>query len=47
LRSVTVNMEFNGALCRGLLAARFGEESPEDRSAELRRFVREATRELR
>lgn len=47
LRSVTVNTEFNGALCRGLLAARFGEEPPEDRSAELRRFVREATRELR
>ncbi|HJS85585.1 MAG TPA: iron-sulfur cluster assembly protein, partial [Acetobacteraceae bacterium] len=26
LRNVTVNMEFNGALCRGLLAARFDEE---------------------
>jgi metal-sulfur cluster biosynthetic enzyme len=30
LRSVTVNMEFNGALCRGLLAARFGEEPTKD-----------------
>jgi hypothetical protein len=47
LRSVTVNMEFNGALCRGLLAARFDEEPPEDQGAELRRFVGEATRELR
>ncbi|WP_428377820.1 iron-sulfur cluster assembly protein [Lichenicoccus sp.] len=28
LRRVTVNVEFNGALCRGLLAARFGEEQP-------------------
>jgi hypothetical protein len=47
LRSVTVNMEFNGALCRGLLAARFGEEEPEDGGAELRRFVHRAGRELR
>jgi metal-sulfur cluster biosynthetic enzyme len=47
LRSVTVNMEFNGALCRGLLAARFGEEQPEDQGAELRHFVRQAARELR
>ena len=29
LRRVTVNVEFNGALCRGLLAARFGEALPE------------------
>lgn len=29
LRRVAVNVEFNGALCRGLLAARFGEEQPE------------------
>ena len=28
LRRVAVNVEFNGALCRGLLAARFGEEAP-------------------
>ncbi len=28
LRRVSVNVEFNGALCRGLLAARFGEELP-------------------
>lgn len=28
LRRVTVNVEFNGALCRGLLAARFGEADP-------------------
>lgn len=28
LRRVTVNVEFNGALCRGLLAARYGEEQP-------------------
>jgi metal-sulfur cluster biosynthetic enzyme len=47
LRSVTVNMEFNGALCRGLLAARFGEEQPDDPGAELRHFVRQAGRDLR
>jgi metal-sulfur cluster biosynthetic enzyme len=47
LRSVTVNMEFNGALCRGLLAARFGEEPANPPDAELRRFVHEAARELR
>jgi hypothetical protein len=45
LRSVAVNMAFNGALCRGLLAARFDEEAPHDGSAELHRFVREAARE--
>ena len=28
LRRVAVNVEFNGALCRGLLAARFGEDEP-------------------
>lgn len=28
LRRVGLNMEFNGALCRGLLAERYGEESP-------------------
>jgi metal-sulfur cluster biosynthetic enzyme len=44
LRSVTVNMEFNGALCRGLLAARFGEDEPDERGPGLRHFVREAAR---
>lgn len=44
LRSVTVNMEFNSALCRGLLAARFGEDEPDDRGPGLRHFVREAVR---
>jgi hypothetical protein len=29
LRRVGVNAEFNGALCRGLLAARYGEAAPE------------------
>lgn len=28
LRRVAVNVEFNGALCRGLLAARYGETGP-------------------
>ena len=28
LRRVSVNVEFNGALCKGLLAARFGEADP-------------------
>ena len=28
LRRVMINVEFNGALCRGLLAARFGEPDP-------------------
>jgi metal-sulfur cluster biosynthetic enzyme len=44
LRSVAVNMEFNGALCRGLLAARFDEEEPDDRGPGLRYFAREAAR---
>jgi hypothetical protein len=42
LRSVTVNMAFNGALCRGLLAARFGEETPDDGSPGLRDFIKAA-----
>jgi metal-sulfur cluster biosynthetic enzyme len=29
LRGVSVNTEFNGALCRGLLAARYGEAEPQ------------------
>jgi metal-sulfur cluster biosynthetic enzyme len=47
LRSVTVNMAFNGALCRGLLAARFGEEMPGDESPGLRHFMRKAAHALR
>jgi metal-sulfur cluster biosynthetic enzyme len=42
LRSVTVNMAFNGALCRGLLAARFGEETPAGGSPGLRDFIKAA-----
>jgi hypothetical protein len=30
LRRVAVNVEFNGALCRGLLAARFNERNDDD-----------------
>jgi metal-sulfur cluster biosynthetic enzyme len=30
LRRVAVNVEFNGALCRGLLAARFNQPRPDD-----------------
>lgn len=53
LRGVAVNMEFNGSLCRGLLAARYGEEQPEEQQGEngaasngptLRDFVRQAAR---
>ncbi|MEO8715587.1 MAG: iron-sulfur cluster assembly protein [Acetobacteraceae bacterium] len=44
LRNVTVNMEFNGALCRGLLAARFDEPQPADTGPDLRHFLREAAR---
>jgi metal-sulfur cluster biosynthetic enzyme len=47
LRSITVNMEFNGALCRGLLAARFGEDQPNGRGTELRDFVGHRAKELR
>jgi metal-sulfur cluster biosynthetic enzyme len=47
LRSITVNMEFNGALCRGLLAARFGENQPNGRGTELRDFVGHRAKELR
>ncbi|MDQ2803735.1 MAG: iron-sulfur cluster assembly protein [Pseudomonadota bacterium] len=42
LRNVAVNMEFNGALCRGLLAARFNEEQPAEDGPGLRHFVRQA-----
>jgi metal-sulfur cluster biosynthetic enzyme len=45
LRSVTINMEFNSVLCRGLLAARYREEEPSGtREPELVDFVREAAR---
>ena len=41
LRRVAVNAEFNGALCRGLLAARFGEEPAEPKAEpELIDFIR-------
>ena len=46
LRRVWINTEFNGALCRGLLAARFGEEAPEpDGEPTLADFIRRARRE--
>jgi metal-sulfur cluster biosynthetic enzyme len=47
LRNVAVNIEFNGALCRGLLAARFEEEQPDEQGPGLRHFVREAARIIR
>ena len=40
LRRVAVNVEFNGALCRGLLAARFGEEQHMPDEPTLLDFVR-------
>ena len=42
LRNVAVNVEFNGALCRGLLAARFNEAQPDDREPTLRDFMLQA-----
>ncbi|MGL4959940.1 MAG: metal-sulfur cluster assembly factor [Inquilinus sp.] len=48
LRRVWINTEFNGALCRGLLAARFGEEAPEPGSEPtLADFIRRAQRDPR
>jgi metal-sulfur cluster biosynthetic enzyme len=46
LRRVRINTEFNGHLCRSLLAARFGDDPP-DPNAEptLRDFIRAAARE--
>jgi metal-sulfur cluster biosynthetic enzyme len=44
LRNVAVNIEFNGALCRGLLAARFDEEQPDEQGPSFRHFLREAVR---
>ena len=42
LRRVSVNAEFNGALCRGLLAARYGESCPPAPTVEIKpvHFVR-------
>ncbi len=42
LRNVAVNIEFNGVLCRGLLAARFDEEQPCDDGPTLGDFMRQA-----
>jgi metal-sulfur cluster biosynthetic enzyme len=39
LRSVRINMEFNGALCRGLLAARRENDGCADREPELIDFI--------
>jgi metal-sulfur cluster biosynthetic enzyme len=39
LRRVAVNVEFNGALCRGLLAARFDEAEDKTREPTLRDFI--------
>ncbi|HEX3983564.1 MAG TPA: hypothetical protein VHX12_07715, partial [Acidisoma sp.] len=39
LRRVAVNVEFNGALCRGLLAARFDERGDKDREPSLLDFI--------
>ncbi|MCQ8241558.1 metal-sulfur cluster assembly factor [Rhizosaccharibacter radicis] len=48
LRGVVVNMEFNGALCRGLLAARYDEQDTvaplAPRAPELIDFIRAAPR---
>jgi metal-sulfur cluster biosynthetic enzyme len=46
LRRVAVNTEFNGALCRGLLAARFNEEEA-DREPTLHDFIRALPAEKR
>lgn len=42
LRSVRINMEFNGALCRGLLAARRAHDSSAEREPELLDFIARA-----
>ena len=39
LRRVSVNVEFNGALCRGLLAARFDSAADTDNGPTLLDFV--------
>jgi len=46
LRRVAVNVEFNGALCRGLLAARFNERR-EDEEPTLLDFIRAVPEESR
>ena len=46
LRRVGINMEFNGALCRGLLAARYGEDaSPCNEEPTLIDFIRRLPRD--
>ncbi|OWJ69207.1 hypothetical protein BWR60_01360 [Inquilinus limosus] len=48
LRRVWINTEFNGALCRGLLAARFAEEAPAPGAEPtLADFIRRAQRDPR
>lgn len=42
LRTIVVNMEFNGVLCRGLLAARYNEPELPSRAPGLIDFVRSA-----
>ncbi len=39
LQSVRINMEFNGALCRGLLAARYRDQADVERAPELIDFL--------
>jgi hypothetical protein len=46
LRRVAVNVEFNGALCRGLLAARFNETRVDDEPT-LIDFIRAVPKEKR
>lgn len=45
LRTIVVNMEFNGVLCRGLLAARYNEPERPSRAPGLIDFVRTAAAE--
>ena len=46
LRRVSINTEFNGALCRGLLAARYGEDEPSsEREPTLVDFIRRVPRD--
>jgi metal-sulfur cluster biosynthetic enzyme len=47
LRRVAVNVEFNGALCRGLLAARFNETEDTTREPTLHDFIRALPSEKR
>ena len=43
LRRVSVNTEFNGALCRGLLAARFDEDPPAQSDVKPIHFIRNSS----